>query len=43
MDGRKSERKTAGLQGMLLSGAESMEVSCVGNQRAGHGQETSWD
>lgn len=35
MDGRKSERKTAGFQGTLVSGTESMEVSCVGNQRAG--------
>lgn len=31
VDGR-SERKTAGSQGILVSGAESVEVSCVGSQ-----------
>lgn len=35
VDRRKRERKTAGFQGTLVSGAESMEVSCVGKQRAG--------
>lgn len=35
VDGRRSERKTAGFQGTLVSGAENVEVSCVGNQRAG--------
>lgn len=35
VDRRKSERKTAGFQGTLVSEAESVEVSCVGNHRAG--------